>query len=125
MRVLRQNATALEGPAACAQVDRGDQSGRSRCERISAAPADLRGAPPCRLRELVDRHPRVFRRRRLGSLVSNSRGSARFEQKPNQALEPTREAVTPRAFASPTEGMIRNLFLSAARGAPAPRVAHL
>ena len=46
-------------------------------------------------------------------------------RKPNQPLEPTRGAVTPRAMESRIDCPMRDDRLIAARGAPAPRVAHL
>jgi len=44
---------------------------------------------------------------------------------PNKAPEPTRGAVTPRAVERKSEMAMQTQFLHAARGAPAPRVAHL
>jgi len=44
---------------------------------------------------------------------------------PNKSPEPTRGAVTPRAFESESEMALQTEFRHAARGAPAPRVAHL
>ena len=44
---------------------------------------------------------------------------------PNKSPEPTRGAVTPRAIESEIEMALQTEFRNAARGAPAPRVAHL
>jgi len=44
---------------------------------------------------------------------------------PNKSPEPTRGAVTPRAIESEIEMAPQTQFRRAARGAPAPRVAHL
>ena len=44
---------------------------------------------------------------------------------PNKAPEPTRGAVTPRAIESEIEMALQTEFRHVARGAPAPRVAHL
>jgi len=44
---------------------------------------------------------------------------------PNKSPEPTRGAVTPRAIESKIEMALQTEFRHAARGAPAPRVAHL
>ncbi len=46
-------------------------------------------------------------------------------QEPNKAPEPTPGAVTPRANESEIEMALQTEFRHAARGAPAPRVAHL
>jgi len=45
--------------------------------------------------------------------------------KPNKSPEPTRGAVTPRAVEMKCEMAMQTGFLHVARGAPAPRVAHL
>ena len=45
--------------------------------------------------------------------------------KPNKSPEPTRGAVTPRAIEGKIEMAMQTEFHHAARGAPAPRVAHL
>jgi len=50
-------------------------------------------------------------------LVSRSR--------PNKSPEPTRGAVTPRAIERKSEMALQTEIRHAARGAPAPRVAHL
>ncbi len=44
---------------------------------------------------------------------------------PNKSPEPTRGAVTPRAIENQIEMAMQTEFRHAARGAPAPRVAHL
>jgi len=44
---------------------------------------------------------------------------------PNKSPEPTRGAVTPRAIEGEIEMALQTEFSHAARGAPAPRVAHL
>ena len=44
---------------------------------------------------------------------------------PNKSPEPTRGAVTPRAIGIEIEMAVQTEFRHAARGAPAPRVAHL
>ena len=44
---------------------------------------------------------------------------------PNKSPEPTRGAVTPRAIEGEIEMALQTEFCHAARGAPAPRVAHL
>jgi len=53
----------------------------------------------------------------------NARGATLHT--PNKAPEPTRGAVTPRAIESEIEMALQTEFRHTARGAPAPRVAHL
>ena len=53
----------------------------------------------------------------------NARGATLHT--PNKSPEPTRGAVTPRAIESKSEMALQTEFRHAARGAPAPRVAHL
>ncbi len=47
------------------------------------------------------------------------------KKRPNKAPEPTRGAVTPRAIEGKSGMAMQTEFRHAARGAPAPRVAHL
>src|SRR5688572_18791301 len=102
--------------------------GLSRIKTSACLAREVKGSLPASIQEKVEGAVR----KTSGSLVHPASGHLRFSghsmgyaRSPNKAPEPTSGSVTPRAISRISEMKPQHLNRHAARGAPAPLVAHL